>query len=222
MRSAWLRRRPRRRWVPASPALSSSWKSSLPAEHTCAPPRRLAAYWAASAARIRDSGRSVPGPASATPQDTDTAVSRSSRRIRSAVAATLPASARLAPAMTTANSSPDMRATHAPGTEAAALTSAWPTRRSARSPAWWPRSSLMVLSSSTSQARSARDCPPSRQAVQRGGQLLVQGTAVGQARQLVLVRQARHAREHLAAGHDAAQLACDGLQEAHVPAGETR
>ena len=57
---------------------------------------------------------------------------------------------------------------------------------------------------------------------QRGRQLLVQRAPVGQPGQLVLVRQPRHAREHLAARDHAAELAGDRLQEAHVATGEAR
>ena len=61
---------------------------------------------------------------------------------------------RWCPSRSTANSSPDRRAGKAAGNGADAASSASATRFSARSPAWWPRASLIALSSSTSQTRS--------------------------------------------------------------------
>ncbi len=79
------------------------------------PPRRLAAYWAESAARSSWGGRSSPGPASTAPHEIAIGVSRSLRNSFWAVCASSVTAIASVPESTTANSSPARRATRAEG-----------------------------------------------------------------------------------------------------------
>jgi hypothetical protein len=125
------------------------------------PPRALARYMAASAFSTSDSGRARPPDASAMPtlMVTNTSASPSANgavatcATRSAIASACASSAM--PSQRMVNSSPPKRATVSPGR----MTS-WsrlPSATSSRSPALWPRESLMNLNRSRSRNSTATE-----------------------------------------------------------------
>ena len=145
-----------------------------------------------------------------------------SLRLASVALPSARASSRVAPSMTTQNSSPERRPTRLPGRAAAAATSASADalqRAVARVVAGPVVDRLQLVHVAQQHGELGLVLGGARH---RALQALLQRTPVREARERILVGQPRHAREQLGAADRHGQLARDGLEEAHVLAAEAR